>query len=275
MKHFVNALLQFLIVITSLLSIQTQAQQVLRPDELCSENPRAIASFADADLEAAVRSALSIGPVDDLACSLVTGLTALTTSGPGPTQIVSGSPRWPAADAPFESLAGLQNLTSLTRLALNNLDITDISQLSGLTNLTFLSLHTNYVSDISPLIGLTNLTSLLLSENPVSDISALRNLTELRMLRLHSQQIFPRLPQDAPHMGSISDITPLRGLINLRDLSLHTMLITDISALAGLINLTDLRINGNTISDISVLSRLTNLKYLALHNNLISDVSPL
>ena len=106
MKHFVNVLLQFLLVITGLLSIQTQAQQRLAPNELCSNSPQAIASFADAVLEQAVRQALSIDAQDALSCTLVTGLTALSASGPGAMRSVSGSPEWPDPDHVFQNLAG-------------------------------------------------------------------------------------------------------------------------------------------------------------------------
>ena len=54
--------------------------QVLQPSELCSDQPdAAIATFVDADLEARVRSALSVGDQEDLTCGLVSGLTLLTT----------------------------------------------------------------------------------------------------------------------------------------------------------------------------------------------------
>ena len=53
---------------------------VLQPSELCSDQPdAAIATFVDADLEARVRSALSVGDQEDLTCGLVSGLTLLTT----------------------------------------------------------------------------------------------------------------------------------------------------------------------------------------------------
>ena len=93
--------------------------QVLRPNELCSDHAdAAIATFEDANLEARVRSALSVGERDDLTCGLVSGLTDLE-----------------AQNAGIESLVGLQNLTGLTVLRLRSNSITDISALSGLTGL--------------------------------------------------------------------------------------------------------------------------------------------
>ena len=51
---------------------------ILEPHELCLDNPDyAIATVEDADLEAAIRIALSVGAGADLTCSLLSGLTSL------------------------------------------------------------------------------------------------------------------------------------------------------------------------------------------------------
>ena len=175
-SFFITSVLLLALVLASLSAAEAQARKVLQPLELCSDySDSAIATFEDADLEAAVRTALSITAREDLTCGLVSGLTVLSASGPSSTKYVSGSPEWPDPPEGFETLAGMQNLTSLTRLALNNRWITDLSALSGLTSLNELRLHTNWINDISALSGLTNLTSLFLSENPLTDLSALQS----------------------------------------------------------------------------------------------------
>jgi len=130
----------------------------LQPSESCSGQPaNAIVTFEDANLEAQVRGALSVGAQDDLTCGLVSGETVVT-----------------ARSAGIESLVGIQNLTSLRRLLLDENSISDISALSGLTNLADLLLDENSISDISALSGLTNLGFLGLSNNP--------NLTDIQPL---------------------------------------------------------------------------------------------
>ena len=284
MKSFVaTSVLLLTSVLASPPAAEAQARRVLQPSELCSDHSDAsIATFEDADLEAAVRRALGVSAQEDLTCGLVSGLTGLAASGAGPVRTVTGSPRFPPAGAPFESLVGIQNLTGLTSLTLNNKSITDISALSGLTNLTVLRLHTNWITDISPLRGLTKLTDLFLSENSFSDISALSGMTELRVLRLHKHGDFTgvQLPRDFRGVqrfdtNPITDISPLRRLTNLRDLNLHTNAITDISALSGLTALNELRINGNQIKNISALSGLRSLTRLELTGNSITDISAL
>ena len=117
-----------------------EAQVRLQPSELCSDqSDSAIATFEDANLEAAIRAALSVGAQDDLTCGLVSGLTDLE-----------------ARDAGIESLVGIQNLTNLTNLDLWPNSITDISALSGLTSLEDLDLSDNpNLSNIQPLLNNT------------------------------------------------------------------------------------------------------------------------
>ncbi len=139
--------------------------------EPCSDQPdAAIATFEDANLAAAVRTALTVGPQEDLTCGLVSGLTRLD-----------------ASEAEIESLVGIQNLTSLTYLNLWDNSISDISALGGLTSLTSLGLRVNSISDISALSGLTSLWTLYLGVNSITDIGALSGLTSLtRYLDLSS-----------------------------------------------------------------------------------------
>ena len=145
-----------------------QVRPFLQAGEPCSDRPdAAIATFEDANLEAATRTALAVGAQDDLTCRLVAGLAEL--DAPGRT---------------IESLAGIQNFTSLAGLDLQDNSIANIGALVGLTNLSRLSLATNSITDISPLSGLTSLTDLNLQSNSITDIGALSGLRSLRRLKL-------------------------------------------------------------------------------------------
>ncbi len=139
--------------------------------------------FADANLKAAVESALGI-------------------SDPTPTDMLSLT-NLNANDRGIVDLTGIEHATNLTYLWLYYNQISDISALSGLTNLTILYLFSNQISNISALSGLTNLTDLGLSNNQISDISALSgltNLTNLTDLRLDDNQ---------------QSVTPQQQIINL------------------------------------------------------------
>ena len=259
------------------------AQRVLAPDESCAGVADAIATFADPVLEGIVRDALEVGEGEPLRCGLLAELTALNASGPGPERRVSGSPEWEDPDHVFHDLAGIQNLTGLTRLSMNNRGLTDISPLAGLTGLTALNLHTNWISDISALRDMTRLTSLFLSENPLTDISPLSELTELRVLRLHRHGDFIGGQNPRSYLGAsgilftnaISDISPLAKLTKLEDLNIHTQEVSDLTPLSGFASIIELRLAGNLFTDLSPLRGLTTLRNLELTGNSITDIDPL
>ena len=143
MKSFgVTSVLLPVLLLASLSAGEAQVRPVLLPGALCSDQPdAAIATFEDANLEAAIRTALSVGVQEDLTCSLVAGLTDLTAQSAG-----------------IESPVGIQNLTSLTTLNLRRNAITDISALGGLRSLTDLDLEDNpTLTDIQPLLDNTGL----------------------------------------------------------------------------------------------------------------------
>jgi len=206
------------------------ASQLLQPSELCSDYPDdARPTFEDRTIGNMVY-VMAWPEVDNthpLTCGIVSALEKSPFENPQHT-------------ASITSLVGLQNLTSLTRLALSHHLISDISPLSGLTSLTRLELDENLISDISPLSGLRNLTRLELKKNSITDISALSGLTSLTWLDVGNNSI------------------------------------TDIRGVSGLTNLTELRMDENSISDISALGGLTGLFRLNLDNNPdLTDIQPL
>ncbi|MCH9031077.1 MAG: leucine-rich repeat domain-containing protein [candidate division Zixibacteria bacterium] len=180
-------------------------------------------------------------------------------------------------------LTGLENLTGLKSLDLNNNTISDISPLNGLTGLTTLDLGSNQISDVSPLAGLTGLSVLSLSVNQISDITPLAGLTGLTFLRMAGNQIInitslaglTDLTVLDLKVNQIIDITPLSGLTLLFFLELTSNQIIDINPLAGMTVLATLRSAGNQIIDISSLAGLTELSLLLLDNNQIADITPL
>ena len=214
----------------------------------CTSQPSsAVAAFEDANLEAEIRAGLSVGSQEDLTCGLLETLTNLNAGHSG-----------------IASLAGIENLTSLTTLAIRGNSITDIGPLGGLTSLTFLNLAANSITDISALSGLTSLMFLAINANGhITDISPLSELTSLTgTLWIYG--------------NSITDLNGLSGLTNLTTLNAWDNSITDISAVSGLTSLTTLRLHLNSITDLSVLRGPTNLTLLWLHNNSnLSNIQPL
>ena len=225
-----------------------------------------VVSIPDANLRAAVETALGKASGDTITAADMAALTVLN-----------------ADTANISDLTGLEQATNLTELYLYNNYISDVSPLAGLINLKWLSLYNNELSDVSPLAGLINLEWLFLENNQLSDVSPLAGLINLKWLTLSANE----LSDVSPLVGLInltglflsnnyiSDVSPLAGLINLTVLYLHNNELSDVSPLAGLINLTGLTLSANELSDVSPLAGLINLITLYLHNNYISDFSPI
>ncbi|MBN2444293.1 MAG: leucine-rich repeat domain-containing protein [Spirochaetales bacterium] len=158
--------------------------------------------------------------------------------------------------------AGLENLTGLSQLFLNNnYYLTNITPLEQLTNLSELVLSSSFQTDITPIANLTKLTNLSIKINKITDLTPLANLTNIRTLSCQ--------------FNDIIDITPLANLTNITTLTLYDNFIIDITPLANLTNVTYLDVSNNQISDITPLENLTKLSKLNLCGNPISDISAL
>ena len=161
----------------------------------------------NANLRAAVRSALNLNNNDTLTQAGMANLTGLT-----------------ARNAQISSLTGLEHATNLTSLDLRDNTISNISALSGLTDLESLKLKGNNISSVSALSGLTSLTLLNLKENNISSISGLSGLTNLEHLRVDA--------------NSITDVQPLTRLVNLEKLWIAGNSLTNAHLLSSLTGLT-------------------------------------
>ena len=118
-------------------------------------------TFADANLEGAVRAALGLAPEEGLTSAALLDLLTLDVYDHG-----------------IVSLAGLEDATNLVALDLGENEIVDVSPLSGLTQLVVLYLDGNQIVDVSPLSGLTNLETLFLAENPIKTLAPIRHIIE-------------------------------------------------------------------------------------------------
>ena len=77
----------------------------------------------------------------------------------------------------------------VTRLVLNDNEISDLSPLAELTELVELNLARNFIGDLSPLAKLTKLEYLFLEQNLIEDVSPLLGLLEMQRLNLTANQV--------------------------------------------------------------------------------------
>jgi internalin A len=107
--------------------------------------------FADPQLEAAVRKALSLGDGPILQSQAV-ALTTVSAEG-------------------VASLAGIECLTKLTHLIATDGTISDLSPVSALSELTSVQFARNDIADLSPLSGLQQLNHLGFISNHVTTLA--------------------------------------------------------------------------------------------------------
>ena len=151
---------------------------------------------------------------------------------------------------PVSDLAPISDLTSLHTLSLDDTGIPDLPRLAGLTSLHALELYLTRVSDISPVAGLTALHKLTLFSTQVCDLESLSGLTSIEVLSLGCTQV--------------SDLTPISGLASLRVLLLYHTRVSDLGPLACLTSLRVLSLDRTPVSDLRPLFGMTSLEYLDL-----------
>lgn len=166
-----------------------------------------------------------------------------------------------AGNKKIESLEGIEKLSNIEWLNLDNNNITDISRLSGLTKLVHLDIGINKIGDISALKGLKKLETLIIDNNKINNISPLKDLTQIRFLNLSD--------------NNITDISPLSEYKNLYALILDNNNVSDISPIGKNTGITSIGLDNNKVSDISVLANCKKLIAIYLRNNNIIDVSAL
>ncbi|WP_430867910.1 leucine-rich repeat domain-containing protein [Demequina aurantiaca] len=216
-------------------------------DGTLSFNSEAQVVLPDDGLRGCVNEDLSQGADDAISVSQAASITDLDCSSLG-----------------VVDLSGIEALTSLEGLMLDDNDITDVTALSGLPALRFLSLGNNAITDVEPLGTITTLQALLLSSNDGTiDLSKLTPLTGLLNLELASNGI-----------SDVSELAVLEDLIYLVLLD-NDLTSADLADLAGLTALVGLDLGKNNLTKVNALASLTQLEFLYLDNNAIVDVRPL
>ncbi|EHT9627567.1 InlB B-repeat-containing protein [Listeria monocytogenes] len=201
-----------------------EINQPLEAEKVIEKNVKAISPdkisviFPDATLAEVIRAELGKNSVDDVITQAeLNTIFDLSVKSKGRVD-----------------LSGVENLTSLSWLVLDNTEISDLSPVKDLKRLSTLQVTGCGISDLSSLSNLTSLTSLYLESNNISDLSPLANLTGLTHLRLDGNEI--------------SDLSSLSRLVRLGFLDLTNNQISDVSPLKNLSQLTNISIGNQSLS---------------------------
>ncbi len=206
----------------------------------------------------------------------------------------------------ISALNGLEKLTNLDNLTLNNCKIKEINGIDHLQNLTQLTLESNQIEKIDGLESLSNLKLLNLRHNNIEKITGLDHLRKLETLGLcynkvsRVENLESLISLKRVSFYSCSDLREIHSFGNLRNLNLiylthckirelkgfdglekllyldvENNLLTEIKNLEPLKKLIWLNLSVNQIEEIKGLEELRNLRRLELENNNISEIKGL
>jgi Leucine-rich repeat (LRR) protein len=157
------------------------------------------------------------------------------------------------------SLEGLQYMTNLHTLIIENSDVEYVPPLIGFEYINHISLVNNKISNALTFEDLPSLSYLHLSRNEISEIPTLINLNDLEILNLsyNQVQVVTKLDTDNPNCD------------NVKQLFLNDNLIIELPDFNNYLSLTTLDVKSNPIDNIASISNLENLRELDIsHTNI-------
>lgn len=111
-----------------------------------------------------------------------------------------------AQDCGIADLTGLEHMTNLVSLDLDDNFIANGSSLAGLTNLRWLNIPDNRLTDLNFLYDLRELTYLNVGVNNLSDIASLANLTKLTHLSIGGNPIGISYSRELPTLPALEHL---------------------------------------------------------------------
>jgi Leucine-rich repeat (LRR) protein len=186
----------------------------------------------------------------------------------------------------IQSASGLECLTSLKELNLQNNRIANFAPIKDLSALVELRIGYMLVNnpDFSPVGELTGLEILSIGGNHKLETLPIEKLSNLSKLEMHGSKSpidLSRITglQKLKHLGlaanKLSDISQLAAIPSLEVLQLQTNLIRDVRPLGELKLLKSLDLWGNKIQDLNGLSGASRIERLVLAYNNIQDLAPI
>jgi len=145
------------------------------------------------------------------------------------------------------------DLEKVTKLILDNNQLTDVTALKELTQLTRLLLSGNRLTDVTVLKELTQLTEVNLTRNQLTSVKGLEKLTKLKWLKLYDNKL--------------TSVKVLEKLTQLKYLFLHDNQLTSVKGLEKLTQLKYLYLMYNQLTSVKGLEKLTQLTRLHLQGN--------
>ncbi|HDV8363161.1 TPA: NEAT domain-containing protein [Bacillus cereus] len=185
----------------------------------------------------------------------------------------------------IKDVSGLEYMTNLENLTLEEVKLKNIKFISNLRQLKSLSITYGELEDIGPLAKLEHIEFLTLRNNKISDLSPLSQMKKIKMLDLNSNYIKDIKPlftvkslrtlTVANNQISNDNLAGIEQLKNVKNLSLSNNGLTNIEHITSMKKLVELDLAKNELENIEPLSRLSTVQSLNLEENYISDITPL
>ncbi|MEK6519236.1 leucine-rich repeat domain-containing protein [Bacillus thuringiensis] len=185
----------------------------------------------------------------------------------------------------IQDVSGLEYMTNLENLKLEEVKLKNIKFISKLRQLKSLSITYGELEDIGPLAELEHIEFLTLRNNKISDLSPLSQMKKIKMLDLNSNYIKDIKPlftvkslrtlTVANNQISNDNLAGIEQLKNVKNLSLSNNGLTNIEHITSMKKLVELDLAKNELENIEPLSRLSTVQSLNLEENYISDITPL
>ncbi len=137
-----------------------------------------------------------------------------------------------------KNVTGVENLTQLKYLSMNDCGLTDLNFMQNLTNLSIVYMNSNKLTNTDGIKELSNITKLYMEKCELEDINFLEKLINVSELYLDN--------------NNIANIEVLSNLKKLWILYMNNNKIQDISSLSNLESLSILSINKNKINNLAL-----------------------
>ncbi|WP_412675767.1 leucine-rich repeat protein [Bacillus pacificus] len=182
-------------------------------------------------------------------------------------------------------VGGIEFMTNLEELTLQNFGLKNTSFISSLRNLKIVDLSNNEIEDMQPISSLTQLENLNISNNNVKNAKELFKINTLKILNISNNKIgnadlegisqLNELDKLVVNHNNISGLEEISNINKLNSLEIIGNKVVDVTPLSKLANLQWLDLSDNKIKDISVFSSMLELIGLKLPGNEIQDVRPI
>ncbi|MGN4561106.1 leucine-rich repeat domain-containing protein [Bacillus cereus group sp. MYBK5-2] len=185
----------------------------------------------------------------------------------------------------IKDVSGLEYMTNLENLTLEEVKLKNIKFISDLRQLKSLSITYGELEDIGPLAKLEHIEFLTLRNNKISDLSPLSQMKKIKMLDLNSNYIKDIKPlftvkslrtlTVANNQISNAGLEGVHQLKNLKTFEISNNGLSNVEHINGMNKLIELGLSKNELVDLTPLSKLSGLQKLNLEENYISDIKPL